>query len=267
MSRATLLRPLSGLFKECGLLPAAFALSCRYRSSRIIRVSRCVPANAFPDTRNPAPDSELCKRIKVSGGKDSTSTVNDNTQMLQRTRLGGDRPPRSTSSGLRNSRTGSKEIIAEDRNSLVGSMSTISAPQVLASETIMMSPKRWSLMFLAAAGFNFAMGRPIFLASAWSYRLAYFGDVHESAVRFWGDFGFAVLLIGVGYWILSRDVTRNRGIVWLGIFAKMFDVAVLSWRWADGLARLIVLLPAAVDGAFCGPVHPLLALRHWSSRP
>ena len=113
-----------------------------------------------------------------------------------------------------------------------------------------MSQKRWSLMFLAAAVFNFAMGGPIFLASTWSYKLAYFGDAQQSAVRFWGDFGFAVLLIGVGYWILSRDVSRNRGIVWLGIIAKIFDVTVLSSRWADGLARPIVLVPAAVDGAF-----------------
>jgi hypothetical protein len=69
-------------------------------------------------------------------------------------------------------------------------------------------------------------------------------------LRFWGDFGFAVLLIGVGYWIVSRDVTKNCGIVWLGIFAKMFDVVVLSWRWAEGVACPIVLLPAALDGAF-----------------
>ncbi len=105
-------------------------------------------------------------------------------------------------------------------------------------------------MFLAAAGFNFAMGGPIFLLSNWSYRLAYFGEATQSALRFWGDFGFAVWLIGVGYWIVSRDVTKNRGIVWLGIFAKLFDVVALSWRWTQGIARPIALLPAAVDGAF-----------------
>jgi len=105
-------------------------------------------------------------------------------------------------------------------------------------------------MFLAAAAFNFLMGGPIFLAPSWSYRLAYFGETPESTLRFWGDFGFAVLLIGVGYWMVSRDVTKNRGIVWLGIFAKMFDVVALSWRWADGIARPIVLVPAAIDGAF-----------------
>jgi hypothetical protein len=47
-----------------------------------------------------------------------------------------------------------------------------------------MNPKRWSLMFLAAAPFNFVMGDPIFLASTWSYRLAYVGDVPQRAVRF-----------------------------------------------------------------------------------
>jgi len=113
-----------------------------------------------------------------------------------------------------------------------------------------MNLKRWSLTFLAAAGFNFLMGGPIFFAPHWSYRLAYIGEPAESTLRFWGDFGFAVLLIGVGYWIVARDVTRNRGIVWLGILAKAFDVVALSWRWSRGEAHPIVLLPAAVDGAF-----------------
>lgn len=110
--------------------------------------------------------------------------------------------------------------------------------------------KRWSLMFLAAAGFNFAMGGPIFFAPAWSYRLAYLGEASAGILRFWGDFGFAVLLIGVGYWIVSRDVTSNRGIVWLGIFAKLFDVVAISVRWVEGIAHTTALAAAAVDGAF-----------------
>ncbi len=57
-------------------------------------------------------------------------------------------------------------------------------------------------------------------------------------------------MIWIGYWILSRDVTQNRGIVWLGIFAKLFDVVVLSWRSFHGIAHPTVLLPAIVDFAF-----------------
>ena len=109
---------------------------------------------------------------------------------------------------------------------------------------------RWSMMFVGAAAFNFLMGGPIFFASGWSYRLAYVGDTPDSTLRFWGDFGFAVLLIGVGYAIVARDVTRNRGIVWLGILAKLFDVVAISSRWMHGIARPLALVPAAIDGSF-----------------
>ncbi len=112
------------------------------------------------------------------------------------------------------------------------------------------SPRRWAAMFYAAAGFNFLIGGPILFASAWSYRLAYYGEAPASTLRFWGDFGFAVLLIGAGYAIVARDVFSNRGLVWLGVFAKLFDVVVLSWRFTEGVARPMALVPAAIDGLF-----------------
>jgi hypothetical protein len=113
-----------------------------------------------------------------------------------------------------------------------------------------MNHNRWSYMFLAAAAFNFLMGAPIFFVPAWSYGIAYIGDPIESTLRFWSDFGFAVIIIGIGYWFVSRDVTRNRGIVWLGIFAKLFDVVVLSYRYWIGVANPVVLFPAAIDFGF-----------------
>lgn len=110
--------------------------------------------------------------------------------------------------------------------------------------------RRWSMMFLGAAIFNFLIGGSILFASGWSYRLGYLGDAPGSTLRFWGDFGFAVVLVGVGYAIVAADITKNRGIVWLGVFAKLFDVVVITWRWSEGIARPLALLPAAVDGAF-----------------
>lgn len=111
--------------------------------------------------------------------------------------------------------------------------------------------KRWTVFFFLAAAFNFSMGGPIFFASAWSYSVAYLGPPDPAAIRFWGDFGYAVLLIGLGYAILGLDVDKNRGIVWLGIVAKLFDMIVLPLRWLEGLAHPIVVVPAAIDGAFC----------------
>ena len=111
--------------------------------------------------------------------------------------------------------------------------------------------KRWTVFFYLAAGFNFCMGGPIFFASAWSYSVAYLGPPDPAAIRFWGDFGYAVLLIGLGYGIIALDIDRNRGIVWLGIVAKLFDMIVLPLRWWEGLAHPIVVVPAAIDGLFC----------------
>ena len=109
---------------------------------------------------------------------------------------------------------------------------------------------RWVWFFVLAAGFNFFTGGAIFFAPRWSYSIAYIGVGTDSTLRFWGDFGFAVLLVGLGYLIIALDLNRGRGIAFLGVIAKLFDVIVLPTRWAEGLAHPIVLLPAAIDGLF-----------------
>lgn len=110
--------------------------------------------------------------------------------------------------------------------------------------------KSWTFLFVAAGIFNFCMGGPIFFAPGWSYQLAYIDTADSATLRFWSDFGFAVLLIGVGYFMVAVNVDKNIGIVWLGIFAKLFDVIVLSLRWREGLTHAVVLIPAAIDGIF-----------------
>ena len=69
-------------------------------------------------------------------------------------------------------------------------------------------------------------------------------------VLFWRDFGFAVLRIGIGDAIVGLNVDANRGIFWLGILAKAYEVINLSLRWSYRLTHDIVLLLAAIDGIF-----------------
>lgn len=128
------------------------------------------------------------------------------------------------------------------------------------------SDRSWSLMFMAAALFNFVFGLPLMLAPGWCYRIAFIPPLGEDAMglRFWSDFGFAVVLIGVGYYIVSRDLARNHGLVWLGIAAKGYDVAVLVHRFAIGLAKPLVLAPALVDGGFA--LLFILFLRRYRAR-
>jgi hypothetical protein len=112
--------------------------------------------------------------------------------------------------------------------------------------------RRWATVFLLAALFNYAIGLPIMLARRWSYDLSYLPEVSRDpmALRLWADFGFGVVLIGLGYQIVSRDVSKNRGIVLLGIIAKLFDVFNLPYLYLRGVAKPLVLAPAFIDGVF-----------------
>ena len=110
----------------------------------------------------------------------------------------------------------------------------------------------WSKIFFVAALFNYAMGLPIFFATEWTYELVYNESITREpmALSLWADFGLMVILIGYGYQIISQDITKNRGIVLLGIFAKLFDVVTLTYRYFIDVANAIVLIPAAIDGIF-----------------
>jgi hypothetical protein len=125
----------------------------------------------------------------------------------------------------------------------------------------------WSRLFLVAALFNYVIGFPILLLRHWTFDVSYLEAVGRDplALRLWADFGFAVVLIGYGYQIIARDVDRNRGIVILGIGAKLFDVINLSTLYAWGLARPIVLIPAAIDGLFT--ISFIVFLRSWPAPP
>ena len=111
---------------------------------------------------------------------------------------------------------------------------------------------RWATVFFAAALFNYAIGFPILLFRRWTYDLSYVAEVSRDpmALRLWADFGFAVVLIGFGYQLIARDVSKNRGIVLLGIIAKLFDVFNLTTLYMQGLAKPLVLIPAFIDAAF-----------------
>lgn len=116
-----------------------------------------------------------------------------------------------------------------------------------------MDARAWQALFVAAALFNLVIGVPIIVAPEWTYALAYVPPLSNGdsmTLRFWADFGYAVVIIGGGYFLVALDVTRNHGLVWVGVFAKLFDVVTLSSRFASGLARPLALVPALIDAVF-----------------
>jgi hypothetical protein len=111
---------------------------------------------------------------------------------------------------------------------------------------------RWPTVFFLAALFNYAIGLPIMLTPRWSYDLSYTAEAARDpmALRLWFGFGFAVVLIGVGYHVFSRDLSKNRVMLPLGIIAKLYDVFNLSYLYLIGLAKPLVLIPALIDALF-----------------
>ncbi len=52
------------------------------------------------------------------------------------------------------------------------------------------------------------------------------GDFHQ--VLLYRSFAIAVLLFGIGYYLVSRDTSQNRGIVWLGAAGKVVVFAFFT---------------------------------------
>ncbi|HHQ49303.1 MAG TPA: hypothetical protein ENK19_10540 [Acidobacteria bacterium] len=57
-------------------------------------------------------------------------------------------------------------------------------------------------------------------------------------------------MFGNGYHWVSRDLTRNHGIVKLGIIGKLIVFGGLTWAGLTGQVHLILIVPGVVDLVF-----------------
>ncbi|MHC4410455.1 MAG: hypothetical protein ACYS0F_15810, partial [Planctomycetota bacterium] len=63
---------------------------------------------------------------------------------------------------------------------------------------------------------------------------AFTGDFHQALL--YRGFLLSILLFGVGYYLVSRDTSRNRGIVWLGAAGKILVFAFFTHAFLQGHA-------------------------------
>ncbi|UCF47967.1 MAG: hypothetical protein JSU89_12475 [Myxococcales bacterium] len=87
-----------------------------------------------------------------------------------------------------------------------------------------MSDRLFSRMFFLAALWNFVAALGGLFRYEAQFRLlfgeeGYTGDFHQALL--YRSFAIAVLLFGIGYYLVSRDTSQNRGIVWLGAAGKV----------------------------------------------
>jgi hypothetical protein len=102
-----------------------------------------------------------------------------------------------------------------------------------------MSDKSFSRMFLLAALWNFAASVGGLLSYETQFKLtfgeeAFTGDFHQALL--YRGFLLSVLLFGVGYYLVSRDTSQNRGIVWLGAVGKVLVFLFFTDAFLEGHA-------------------------------
>jgi len=114
-----------------------------------------------------------------------------------------------------------------------------------------MSSKFFLKTFLFASLWNVSIGLTGIFFTDFSIGLFFGPDAVTAgflAELFFRLFMIAVIIFGAGYYIVSRDITLNRGIVWMGLVSKLILFVVFLIYYITGSATIMALL--AVTGDF-----------------
>ena len=99
---------------------------------------------------------------------------------------------------------------------------------------------RW--MFAVSALYTTAIGLAVIGAPDWVASSFYRHAMKEEAdaVRFVvGDFGGTLVLWGIAYAAVALDPSKNRAIVWIGAFGKVFIFLSMTQRFLSGGATAV----------------------------
>ena len=103
-------------------------------------------------------------------------------------------------------------------------------------------------LFLVAAAWNFLMGLSLLFGENAMRAMTGVGTPFDPLGK--QLFASLVLVFGLGYYIVSRDLSRNEGIVLLGIVGKVLVIALFSIHAALGDISFLLAAPTIVDLVF-----------------
>jgi hypothetical protein len=115
----------------------------------------------------------------------------------------------------------------------------------------------YRLMFFFGALWNFSFAIPGLLFPEFSIKLTFGTAVDQSMLLgnyyahsmylfWWG----AVLIFGIGYYLVSRDINKNRGIVWMGIIGKLCFFFFFIYSYLTGKSTILSFLGGTGDFIF-----------------
>jgi hypothetical protein len=122
---------------------------------------------------------------------------------------------------------------------------------------IQFSEKFYRALFFIGALWNMSFSVPGLIFPEFSLRLTFGPEMDQSLVLgnyyahsiylFWWA---SVLLFGIGYFIVSLDIWKNRGIVWLGIIGKLCFYYFFTYSYFTGRSTVLSFLGGSGDFIF-----------------
>jgi hypothetical protein len=109
------------------------------------------------------------------------------------------------------------------------------------------------IMFAISAVYTSSIALSVLAAPAWASEAFYRHVLQpdETVMRILAnDFGGLLLFFGIGYGVVAIDPSKNRALVWLGLFGKIALVLSMSQRFVAGIATHLALSAAGGDLIF-----------------
>lgn len=106
----------------------------------------------------------------------------------------------------------------------------------------------WKYIFQLKAAINWIESLALLFADRGIRELL--GDKPLTNPEYLQLFVVLVFVIGIGYWWVSQDISRNREIVKLGIYAQCSVFVVLAYQTLVGNVHPFYLIPGVIDLIF-----------------
>ncbi len=112
----------------------------------------------------------------------------------------------------------------------------------------MNNPMTWKYIFQLKAMINWIESLALLFADRWIRELL--GEKPLTNPEYLQLFVVLVFVIGIGYWWVSQDISRNREIVKLGIYAQSSVFVVLAYQTLIGNVHPFYLISGVIDLIF-----------------
>ena len=109
------------------------------------------------------------------------------------------------------------------------------------------------IMFQTGSFYNLLVGLTGILFYNFTIKMMFGPEALDDsfvAAIFFRMFMLAVVIFGIGYFIVSMDLKNNHGIVWLGAISKVIVCAKMGYFYISGLATNFVLIGIFPDVVF-----------------